>query len=90
VLVAGPLVGWIVGALEGAASVGGISVLGGALASIGIPENTIVQYESELKIGKFLVIAHGTPEEIARAKHYFDLSKSAVTTVHAEPVMVSA
>ena len=90
VLVAGPLVGWIVGALEGAAIVGGISVLGGALASIGIPENTIVQYESELKIGKFLVIAHGTPEEIARAKHYFDLSKSAVTTVHAEPVMVSA
>ena len=81
--------GWIVGALEGAAIVGGISVLGGALASIGIPENTIVQYESELKMGKFLVIAHGTPEDVARAKHYFDLSKSAVTTIHDEPAVAS-
>src|SRR6202451_4584374 len=38
-LVAGPLVAWIVGALEGAAVVGGLSALGAALASIGIPKN---------------------------------------------------
>ena len=47
VLVAGPLVAAIVSAIEGAAVVGGISALGGALASIGIPENSLMQYESE-------------------------------------------
>src|ERR1022692_2854133 len=58
-LVAGPLVVWIVGALESAAIVGGITALGGALASIGIPNNSVVQYETEVKNGKLLLIAHG-------------------------------
>ena len=89
VLIAGPLVGWIVAALEGAIVVGGIGVLGGALASIGIPENTVVQYEAELKIGKFLLIVHGTPEEVERAKHYFNLTKWTFTTFLAKPIVAS-
>ena len=36
VLVAGPLVAWIIGALEGAAVVGGVSALRAAMMSIGI------------------------------------------------------
>jgi hypothetical protein len=36
-LVAGPLVGWIVGALEGAVVVGGLSAMGAGLYSLGIP-----------------------------------------------------
>src|SRR5271163_163267 len=44
VLVAGPLVGWIVGALEGAAVVGGLSAVGAGLYSIGIPQDSIVKY----------------------------------------------
>ena len=48
VLVAGPLVAWIVGALEGAAIVGGISVLGAALVGIGIPQDSVVKYETQL------------------------------------------
>jgi len=51
-LVAGPLVTWILGALEGAVVMGGISALGAALVSIGIPENSVLQYEAELKAGK--------------------------------------
>ena len=50
-LVAGPLVLWIVGALEEAAIVGGLSALGAALFSIGIPKNSVVQYETEVKNG---------------------------------------
>ena len=67
-LVAGPLVTWIVGALEGAVVVGGLSALGAGLYSLGIPQDTILQYETALKIGKFVVIAHGTAEEAARAR----------------------
>ena len=86
ILVAGPLVAWIVAGLEGAAIVGGFSALGAALASIGIPENSVVQYESELKAGKFLLIVHGTPDEVQRAKSNLEKSNVGVkTTIHAEP-----
>ena len=67
-LVAGPLVGWIVGALEGAALLGGLSVLGAALYSIGIPKDGIIEYETHIKAGKFVVIAHGSPAELSQTK----------------------
>ena len=86
-LIAGPLVAWIVAALEGAVVVGGLSALGGALASIGIPENSIVKYETEVKNGKLLLVAHGTHDEVQRAKTLLKQTK-ATTTVHAEPATV--
>ena len=61
-LVAGPLVGWIVGALEGAVVVGGLSAIGAGLCSLGIPKDSILRYETALKTGKFVVIAHGTAD----------------------------
>ncbi len=51
-LVASPLTMWVVGALESAAVVGGVSALGAALMSIGIPNNSVLKYETELKNGK--------------------------------------
>jgi hypothetical protein len=67
-LVAGPLVSAIVGGLEGAAIVGGLNALGAGLFSIGIPKNSVLSYQSEIGAGKFALIAHGTPEDVARAK----------------------
>ena len=67
-LVAGPLVSWIVGALEGAVVVGGLSALGAGLYSMGIPKDSILRYETALKSGKYVVIAHGTAEDTARAR----------------------
>jgi hypothetical protein len=67
-LVAGPLVVWIVGGLEGAALIGGLSALGAGLYGIGIPKDSILQYETALKSGKFVVIAHGSAEEATRAR----------------------
>src|SRR6201988_1232155 len=46
VLVGGPLVSWILSALEGAVAVGGLSAIGAGLYSIGIPKDSIVQYET--------------------------------------------
>ena len=67
-VVAGPLVSLIVGALEGATIYGGLSALGAGLYSIGIPKNSILNYETAVKSDKFLVIAHGTREQVATAK----------------------
>jgi len=67
-LVAGPLSAAIVGGLEGAVVVGGLSALGAGLYSIGIPKDSIVRYETEVKTGKFLLMAHGTAGEVAKAK----------------------
>ena len=68
VLVAGPLVAWIVGALEGAVVVGGLSAVGAGLYSIGIPKDSVVLYEEAVKSDKFVLLAHGTPEEVERAR----------------------
>jgi osmotically-inducible protein OsmY len=68
VLVAGPLVAWIVAALEGAVVVGGLSALGAALYSIGIPRNSILQYETSVEAGKYLLVGHGTEAEVTRAR----------------------
>ena len=89
VLVAGPLAMWIVGALESAVVVGGFSALGGALASIGIPNNSVVEYETELKNDKLLLIVHGTPDEVEQAKGVLE-SANVPVTVHAEPAVVTA
>ena len=65
--VGGPLVVTIVGGLEGAALTGGVTALGAALYSIGIPKDSILKYETALKADKFLVIVHGTKDEVTRA-----------------------
>ena len=82
IVVGGPLVGWIIGALEGAVVVGGISAVGAALYSIGIPKDSILKYETSLKSNKFLVIVHGTTGEIGQARDILHGSGSVETNVH--------
>ena len=76
------------GGLESAALVGGFSALGAALASIGIPENSVLQYEESVKAGKFLLVLHGTTQEVEHAKDQLDNTQATETTVHTEPVTV--
>jgi uncharacterized membrane protein len=83
ILVAGPLVASIVAGLEGAVVVGGLSALGAALVSAGIPKDSAVKYETELQAGKFVLIAHGTPEEIARAQSILETTAHEGVTTHA-------
>ena len=66
-LMAGPLVASVVAGLEGAVAVGGFSALGAGLYSLGIPKDTVLSYETAVKADKFLVIAHGTADELAKA-----------------------
>jgi hypothetical protein len=83
ILVAGPLVAWIVAALEGAVVVGGVSALGAGLYSIGIPKDSIVKYETAIKTDQFLLIAHGTASEVATAKKIIENTHPLYCTLHA-------
>jgi len=74
VMVFGPLVGWIIAALENAAVVGGVSALGAGLYSIGIPRKQHLDYEDAVKASKFLVIAHGSADEVGKAKSILETS----------------
>jgi hypothetical protein len=67
-VVAGPLVGWLVGALESAVVVGGLSALGAGLFGLGIPKDSILKYETALKTDKFVLVGHGSADEIIHAK----------------------
>jgi hypothetical protein len=82
VLVAGPMVAWIVGALEGAAVVGGLSAIGAGLYSLGIPKDSIVQYEMALKTDKFLLMVHGSAREVETARTILGNTKPLNMTLH--------
>jgi len=81
VIVAGSAVAWIVGALESSVVIGGLSALGAALYSIGIPKDSALKYESSVQAGKFVLIAHGTPIEA-------DLARSILADTAAEEINV--
>jgi len=65
ILVAGPILAAIVGALESAIVVGGLSALAAGLVSLGIPKDSVLKYESAIKSGQYVLVVHGTPEELA-------------------------
>ncbi len=82
VLVAGPLVTWIVGGLETAVVVGGLTAVGAGLYSIGIPKDSVLKYETALKADKFILIAHGTAAEVAKAKDIIQTTHPTELAVH--------
>jgi len=82
VLMAGPLVAWVVGALEGAVVAGGLSALGAGLYSIGIPQDSILRYETAVQADKFLLVVHGTTDEVMRAKDILKGTSPEESNVH--------
>ena len=67
-VVAGPLVLAIAAALENAIVIGSLSVFGAGLFSLGIPENSLLEYETALTAGKFVLIASGSQAEVIQAQ----------------------
>jgi hypothetical protein len=67
-LFAGPIVAYIVSALEGAVVVGGLSALGAGLYGMGIPMDSVLQYETAVKSGRYVLIAHGSEVEAVHAR----------------------
>ena len=83
VVVLGYLATVAASAIETAAVVGGLSALGAALYSIGVPKDSVIQYEAAVKADGFLVMAHGTAEEVARAKALLSTANPSRLDVHA-------
>jgi len=90
VLAAGPVVVWIVGALEGAAVVGGLSAIGAGLYGMGIPKDSIVKYEMALKTDKFLLLVHGTAMEVEKAKDIIENTRPLNVTLHSAEAVAAA
>ena len=80
--VLGYLAAMVVSAVEGAVVVGGLSTLGAALYSSGIPKDSVLNYETALKTDKFLVTAHGPAEEIAQARSILGTMNATSVNVH--------
>ena len=82
VVVLGHLATMVFAAVEGAVVVGGLSVLGAAIFSLGIPEDSVIAYEAALKADGFLIVAHGPVAEMARAKAILETMQPARLDLH--------
>lgn len=76
VAMAGPFVAALVGALEGAVVVGGLSALGAALTQLGVPKDQVIKYETDIKMDKYVLMVHGSVEEADKARTVLQNSKA--------------
>jgi hypothetical protein len=67
VVAAGPFVAALLAVLEGAVVVGGVSVIAAALTEIGMPSDRVANYEADVKANRYLVIVHGSAQDVAQA-----------------------
>ena len=84
VLVGGAFVNLLVATLEGAAVVGGMSAIGAGLYSLGIPKESVVRYEIEIKSDRYLLLVHGTPGEAASAHKLLERTGANGISIHGE------
>jgi hypothetical protein len=81
VIVLGYLAAAVMSAVEGIV-VGGLSALGAALFSIGIPKDSVINYEAAVKADNFLVMAHGATADMARAKAILGTANASRVDTH--------
>ena len=92
-IIAGPIVGWLVAALETAVVVGGLSAIGAGLYGLGIPKDSILKYETALKTDKYVLIVHGSVAETTSARDILadsgadSMDEHIAAPAHAEPVL---
>jgi len=82
IAVSGPLVAAIVRSFKQGAYKRSLDALREGLYNIGIPKESVFQYESALKNGMCLVFARSGVDEIAEMKSVFVSSKAIEITVH--------
>ena len=70
--------------------VGGLSAIGAGLYGMGIPKDSVVQYEAALKTDKFLLMVHGTAAEVEKARDIIESTRPVTVTLHAAEVVATA
>lgn len=83
-IVAGSLASALVGGVEGAVAGAAVTGVLGWLAALGISKQHILKYEESLKAGKYLVIAHGSADDVSKARTLLDGTKPAAVDVHSQ------
>jgi hypothetical protein len=83
-LVAGPLAAALLGGIEGAVAGAAGGGLLGVLIGWGVSKQHILKYEERLKGGKYLVVAHGSAEEVAEAHNILEGTGAHELDFHAE------
>ena len=90
VIVLGYLAATLVTGIESAALVGGVSAVGAALYGLGVPKDSVLQYETAVKADRFLVMAHGSTSQMARAKTILATFSPSSLEIHAPAKAVSS
>jgi hypothetical protein len=80
--VMGPAVALISGAIEGAVLGAAAGALAAGLEGIGLPRDSVVKYQLEVKAGRFLVLVHGPAGVIERARHLLGTTNATQVTAH--------
>ena len=86
VVILGYLAAVAISGIENAVLFGGVSALAAALYSIGIPKDSVLNYESDIKADSFMVVAHGTTAEVARARDILGSFKPTRLDIHTASV----
>jgi uncharacterized membrane protein len=81
-LVAGSFASMLLGSMEGVIAGAASGGLLGALVGWGVSKQHIIKYEEHLKSGKYLLMAHGNAEEVARAHTILQSTGAADLTHH--------
>jgi hypothetical protein len=68
VVVAGPIVTAVLAAIEGAVAGAALGGLAGALVGWEVPKDRAIEYETQIKGGKFLVLVRSNPQAVDRAR----------------------
>jgi hypothetical protein len=91
VLMGGPIVAMVLATLEGAVVIGGLTALGAALYSMGIPKDSVLRYEVAIGAQKYLLVVHGSAEDVENARRLLHAAGADDVSTHEaarEPVTV--
>jgi hypothetical protein len=67
-----------------------MSAIGAGLFSIGIPKDSIVEYELALKTDKFLLLVHGTISDVEKAREALEDTHSLGMKLHSKEMAGAA
>jgi len=84
VIVAGSLASALLGGVEGAVAGAALGGILSGLAGWGISKQQILKYEEVVKAGKFLVIAHGTADDVKKAQGILVGTGASELTAHGQ------
>jgi hypothetical protein len=82
-IVAGSLASAMLGGLEGAVAGAATAGVLGWLTSLGISRQHILKYQESVQAGQYLVIAHGSPEEVQKARLVLTKTEPTQLDLHA-------